>query len=61
MTDEIIPVLISSDCNPIAVEGIEEWITTLLPTYDAPTDEGVDSLLMVDPKTGALFLVRRVE
>lgn len=43
----------------LMVEGLEDWILTLLPLQNA---EGpFAAIRMVDSKTGAVFLIARVE
>ena len=55
-------VVISTDeCGALLVEGIEEWIKTLayVPASQYFSKDGL--LMMQDNKTGARFLITRLE
>ena len=43
------------------VEGIEEWIQTLLPIQEVNEKNEYDAIRMIDSKTGAMFAIVRLK
>lgn len=54
-------VLQVDNSSAFRVEGIENWIQTLIPMQEPNLENRYDAIRMVDPKTGALFAVARLK
>ena len=55
-------LIISADnFSAIRVEGIEEWIKTLISVQEVNEKNEYDAIRMVDPKTGSLFAITKLK
>lgn len=54
-------VLQVDNSSAFRVEGIENWIQTLIPVQEPNFNNEYTAIRMVDPKTGALFAIARLE